>query len=169
MAPARAVPPATSNTPAPQMGSLFPEDLPVVLQAVFRSSTRVVLEEGKAALKLFLTVHVGAGAPAFQSFLSVNVVSVPCEPQQLLPPVRGAGCEELIAGGSARWAQHIPMLKAEAGPLDPSDPSLSFSHAGYVCRTPPQRHQHEDDNLCTSDRVMNPAMLRVLEAEVSQS
>ncbi|NXD66609.1 TENP protein, partial [Eolophus roseicapillus] len=69
----RAVPPATSNSPAPQMGSLFPEDLPVVLQAVFRSSTRVVLEEGKAALKLFLTVHVGAGSPAFQSFLSVNV------------------------------------------------------------------------------------------------
>ncbi|NXD67408.1 TENP protein, partial [Eolophus roseicapillus] len=68
-----AVPPATSNSPAPQMGSLFPEDLPVVLQAVFRSSTRVVLEEGKAALKLFLTVHVGAGSPAFQSFLSVNV------------------------------------------------------------------------------------------------
>ncbi|NWI31858.1 TENP protein, partial [Sula dactylatra] len=56
-----------------QMGSLFQEDLPVMLQAVFRSSPRVVLEEGKAALKLFLTVHVGAGLPAFQSFLSVNV------------------------------------------------------------------------------------------------
>ncbi|NXU29741.1 TENP protein, partial [Thalassarche chlororhynchos] len=56
-----------------QMGSLFQEDLPVTLQAVFRSSPRAVLEEDKAALKLFLTVHVGAGSPAFQSFLSVNV------------------------------------------------------------------------------------------------
>ncbi|KFQ45516.1 Protein TENP, partial [Nestor notabilis] len=68
--------PLTTATVAPkisQMGSLFPEDLPVVLQAVFRSSSRVVLEEGKAALKLFLTVHVGVGSPAFQSFLSVNV------------------------------------------------------------------------------------------------
>ncbi|KFR11654.1 Protein TENP, partial [Opisthocomus hoazin] len=37
------------------------------------SSPRVVLEEDKATLKLFLTVHVGAGSPAFQSFLSVNV------------------------------------------------------------------------------------------------
>ncbi|KAF1659170.1 UNVERIFIED_CONTAM: Protein TENP, partial [Eudyptes robustus] len=61
-------------TPLPrQMGSLFQEDLPVTLQAVFRSSPRVVLEEGKGALKLFLTVHIGAGSPAFQSFLSVNV------------------------------------------------------------------------------------------------
>ncbi|XP_010127861.1 PREDICTED: protein TENP-like, partial [Chlamydotis macqueenii] len=56
-----------------QMGSLFQEDRPVMLQAVFRSSPRVLLEEGKAALQLFLTVHVGAGSPAFQSFLSVNV------------------------------------------------------------------------------------------------
>ncbi|KFQ21833.1 Protein TENP, partial [Merops nubicus] len=56
-----------------QMGSLYQEDVPVVLQAVFRSSPRVVLEEGKAALKLFLTIHVGAGSSAFQSFLSVNV------------------------------------------------------------------------------------------------
>uniref|UniRef100_A0A8B9MQE8 Lipid-binding serum glycoprotein C-terminal domain-containing protein n=1 Tax=Accipiter nisus TaxID=211598 RepID=A0A8B9MQE8_9AVES len=55
-----------------QMGSLFQEDLPVILRAVLRSSPRVVLEEGKAALKLFLTIHVGAGSPAFQSFLSVN-------------------------------------------------------------------------------------------------
>ncbi|NXX96500.1 TENP protein, partial [Centropus bengalensis] len=55
------------------MGSLFQEDLPVVLQAVFRSSPRVVLEEDKAALKLFLTVHVGEGLSSFQSFLSVNV------------------------------------------------------------------------------------------------
>ncbi|KAM9527823.1 protein TENP-like [Guaruba guarouba] len=147
--------PLTTATVAPkitQMGSLFPEDLPVVLQAVFRSSTRVVLEEGKAALKLLLTVHVGAGSPAFQSFLSVNVVSVPCEAQQRLPSMHGAGCEELVAGGSTQWAQHIPLLKAEAGPLDPSDPSLSSTHAGYVCRTPSQRHQHEDDNLRTSDR-----------------
>ncbi|NWZ56845.1 TENP protein, partial [Haliaeetus albicilla] len=60
-------------TPLPwQMGSLFQEDLPVILRAVLRSSPRVVLEEGKAALKLFLTIHVGAGSPAFQSFLSVN-------------------------------------------------------------------------------------------------
>ncbi|NWQ89590.1 TENP protein, partial [Burhinus bistriatus] len=64
---------ATMAQKITQMGSLFQEDLPVVLQAVFRSSPRVVLEEGKAALKLFLTVHVGAGSPAFQSFLSVNV------------------------------------------------------------------------------------------------
>ncbi|NXG93338.1 TENP protein, partial [Stercorarius parasiticus] len=63
-----------NNPPLPrQMGSLFQEDLPVMLQAVFRSTPRVVLEEGKAALKLFLTVHVGAGSPAFQNFLSVNV------------------------------------------------------------------------------------------------
>ncbi|KFQ52179.1 Protein TENP, partial [Pelecanus crispus] len=56
-----------------QMGSLYQEDLPVVLQAVFRSSPQVVLEEGKAALKLFFTIHAGAGSPAFQSFVSVNV------------------------------------------------------------------------------------------------
>ncbi|NWT45464.1 TENP protein, partial [Chroicocephalus maculipennis] len=63
-----------NNPPLPrQMGSLFQEDLPVTLQAVFRSTPRVVLEEGKAALKLFLTAHVGAGSPAFQNFLSVNV------------------------------------------------------------------------------------------------
>ncbi|NXF47384.1 TENP protein, partial [Oceanites oceanicus] len=55
-----------------QMGSLFQEDQAVTLQAVFRSTPRVVLEEDKAALKLFLTVHVGAGSSAFQSFLSVN-------------------------------------------------------------------------------------------------
>ncbi|KFR04299.1 Protein TENP, partial [Nipponia nippon] len=63
---------ATMAQKITQMGSLFQEDLPVVLQAVFRSSPQVVLEEGKAALKLFLTIHVGAGSPAFQSFLSVN-------------------------------------------------------------------------------------------------
>ncbi|NXR08711.1 TENP protein, partial [Semnornis frantzii] len=63
-----------------QMGSLFQEDVPVILQAVFRSSPRVELEEGRAALKLFLTIHVGAGPAAFQSFLSVSVVSVPWEP-----------------------------------------------------------------------------------------
>lgn len=49
----------------------------MILQAVLKSSPRVVLEEGKAALKLSLTIHVGAGSPAFQSFLSVNTVSVP--------------------------------------------------------------------------------------------
>ncbi|NXW42516.1 TENP protein, partial [Nyctiprogne leucopyga] len=64
---------ATMAQKITQMGSLFQEDLPVTLQAVFRSSPRVVLEEGKAALKLFLTVHVGAGSPAFQNILSVNV------------------------------------------------------------------------------------------------
>ncbi|NXE84726.1 TENP protein, partial [Cochlearius cochlearius] len=63
-----------NNPPSPrQTASLFQEDLPVMLQAAFRSSPQVVLEEGKAALKLFLTAHVGAGSPAFQSFLSVNV------------------------------------------------------------------------------------------------
>ncbi|NXP12053.1 TENP protein, partial [Thinocorus orbignyianus] len=64
---------ATLTQKITQMGSLFQEDLPVMLQAVFRSSPRVVLEEGKATLKLFLTVHVGAETPAFQSFLSMNV------------------------------------------------------------------------------------------------
>ncbi|NWH45206.1 TENP protein, partial [Fregata magnificens] len=56
-----------------QVGSLFQEDLSVMLQAVFRSSPRVVLEEGKAALKVFLTIYVGAGSLTFQRFLSVNV------------------------------------------------------------------------------------------------
>ncbi|NWU77789.1 TENP protein, partial [Onychorhynchus coronatus] len=56
-----------------QMGSLFQEDLPVVLQAATRSSPRVVLEEGKAILKLFLTAQIGAVSAVFQSFLSVNV------------------------------------------------------------------------------------------------
>ncbi|NXE11510.1 TENP protein, partial [Lophotis ruficrista] len=72
--PVRASCRAQNHPPLPrQMGSLFQEDRPVLLQAVFRSSPRVLLEEGKAALQLFLTVHVGAGSPAFQSFLSVNV------------------------------------------------------------------------------------------------
>ncbi|XP_027553373.1 protein TENP-like [Neopelma chrysocephalum] len=56
-----------------QMGSLFQEDLPVVLQVATRSSPRVVLEEGKAILKLFLTAQIGAVSSVFQSFLSVNV------------------------------------------------------------------------------------------------
>ncbi|NWZ96657.1 TENP protein, partial [Nesospiza acunhae] len=56
-----------------QMGSLFQEDLPVVLQAVTRSSPRVVLEEDKAIVQLFLTAQIGAGSSPFQSFLSVNV------------------------------------------------------------------------------------------------
>ncbi|NXJ26836.1 TENP protein, partial [Dicrurus megarhynchus] len=56
-----------------QMGSLFPEDLPVVLQAVTRSSPHVVLEEDRAIVKLFLTAQIGAGSSLFQSFLSVNV------------------------------------------------------------------------------------------------
>ncbi|KAM6053264.1 protein TENP-like [Theristicus caerulescens] len=75
----RAAEPQSSSPEQPSMGSLFQEDLPVVLRAVFRSSPQVVLEEGKAALKLFLTIHVGAGSPAFQSFLSVNAVSAPCK------------------------------------------------------------------------------------------
>ncbi|NXP97286.1 TENP protein, partial [Vidua macroura] len=56
-----------------QMGSLFQEDLPVVLQTVTRSSPHVVLEEDKAIVKLFLTAQIGAGSALFQSFLSVNV------------------------------------------------------------------------------------------------
>ncbi|XP_016158661.1 PREDICTED: BPI fold-containing family B member 2 isoform X3 [Ficedula albicollis] len=56
-----------------QMGSLFQEDLPVVLQAVTRSAPHVVLEEGKAIVQLFLTAQIGAGSSLFQSFLSVNV------------------------------------------------------------------------------------------------
>ncbi|POI24872.1 hypothetical protein CIB84_011379 [Bambusicola thoracicus] len=56
-----------------QVGSLYHEDLPVTLSAALRSSPRVMLEEGRAALKLFLTVHIGAGSPDFQSFLSVSV------------------------------------------------------------------------------------------------
>ncbi|KAM4762617.1 BPI fold-containing family B member 2 [Cyanocitta cristata] len=56
-----------------QMGSLFQEDLPVVLQAVTRSSPHVALEEDKAIVKLFLTAQIGAGSSLFQSFLSVNV------------------------------------------------------------------------------------------------
>ncbi|KFQ37757.1 Protein TENP, partial [Mesitornis unicolor] len=63
---------ATMAQKVTQMGSLFQEDVPVVLQAVFRSASRVALEEGKAHLKLFLTIHIGAGSAAFQSFLSVN-------------------------------------------------------------------------------------------------
>ncbi|NXD30004.1 TENP protein, partial [Spelaeornis formosus] len=56
-----------------QMGSLFQEDLPVVLQAVTRSSPHVVLEEDRAIVELFLTAQIGAGSSLFQSFLSVNV------------------------------------------------------------------------------------------------
>ncbi|NWH86341.1 TENP protein, partial [Aegithalos caudatus] len=56
-----------------QMGSLFQEDLPVVLQAATRSSPRVVLEEDKATVELFLTAQIGTGSSLFQSFLSVNV------------------------------------------------------------------------------------------------
>lgn len=63
---------------SPQVGSLYHEDLPITLSAALRSSPRVVLEEGRAALKLFLTVHIGAGSPDFQSFLSVSAVSEHC-------------------------------------------------------------------------------------------
>lgn len=69
--------PCPETTPLPrQMGSLFQEDLPVVLQAVTRSSPHVVLEEDKAIVQLFLTAQIGAGSSLFQSFLSVNVVGV---------------------------------------------------------------------------------------------
>uniref|UniRef100_A0A8B9UUP5 Lipid-binding serum glycoprotein C-terminal domain-containing protein n=1 Tax=Anas zonorhyncha TaxID=75864 RepID=A0A8B9UUP5_9AVES len=63
---------ATMAQKITQVGSLYPEDLPVMLRAELRSSPRVELEEGRAALKLFLTIHVGAGSPEFQSFLSVS-------------------------------------------------------------------------------------------------
>ncbi|XP_072206277.1 protein TENP-like isoform X1 [Excalfactoria chinensis] len=63
---------ATLALKIPQVGSLYHEDLPIMLSAALRSSPRVVLEEGRAALRLFLTVHIGAGSPDFQSFLSVN-------------------------------------------------------------------------------------------------
>ncbi|NXQ41073.1 TENP protein, partial [Catharus fuscescens] len=63
---------ATLSERITQMGSLFQEDLPVVLQAVTRSSPHVVLEEDKAIVQLFLTAQIGAGS-LFQSFLSVNV------------------------------------------------------------------------------------------------
>uniref|UniRef100_A0A8C3QSI2 Lipid-binding serum glycoprotein C-terminal domain-containing protein n=1 Tax=Cyanoderma ruficeps TaxID=181631 RepID=A0A8C3QSI2_9PASS len=56
-----------------QMGSLFQEDLPVVIQAVSRSSPRVALEEDKAIVELFLTAQIGTRSSLFQSFLSVNV------------------------------------------------------------------------------------------------
>ncbi|NWY45130.1 TENP protein, partial [Sylvia atricapilla] len=56
-----------------QMGSLFQEDLPVVLQAASRSSPHVVLEENKAIVELFLTAQIGTRSSLFQSFLSVNV------------------------------------------------------------------------------------------------
>ncbi|NXI26598.1 TENP protein, partial [Sterrhoptilus dennistouni] len=56
-----------------QLGSLFQEDLPVVLQAVSRSSPHVVLEEDKAIVELFLTAQIGTRSSLFQSFLSVNV------------------------------------------------------------------------------------------------
>nr|XP_038022375.1 BPI fold-containing family B member 2 [Anas platyrhynchos] len=63
---------ATMAQKITQVGSLYPEDLPVMLRAELRSSPRVELEEGRAALKLFLTIHVGAGSPEFQSFLNVS-------------------------------------------------------------------------------------------------
>ncbi|NXI40597.1 TENP protein, partial [Galbula dea] len=56
-----------------QMSSLFQEDLPVIMQAVFRSSAQVTLVESKAALKLFFTIQIGAGSPDFQTILTVNV------------------------------------------------------------------------------------------------
>lgn len=64
-----------------------------MLRAELRSSPRVELEEGRAALKLFLTIHVGAGSPEFQSFLSVSAVSERCRtgPRPLLPSTAAAG------------------------------------------------------------------------------
>lgn len=47
-----------------------------MLRAVSRSSPHVVLEEDKAIVELFLTAQIGTGSSLFQSFLSVNVVSV---------------------------------------------------------------------------------------------
>lgn len=83
------------------MGSLFQEDLPVVLQAATRSSPHVVLEEDKAILKLFLTAQIGAGSSLFQSFLSVNVVSVEarraweaCSESVSMLPMGTAPCSE---------------------------------------------------------------------------
>lgn len=35
-------------------------------------------------------------------------------------------------------------------------PSLS---SGHICRTPPECCRHTDDDLCSSDRVMSPALL----------
>nr|XP_013805825.1 PREDICTED: protein TENP-like [Apteryx mantelli mantelli] len=64
---------ATMAQKITQIGSLFQEDLPVMLTVMFRSSPRVALEEGKATLKLFLTVHAGVGSSAFQNFLSMSV------------------------------------------------------------------------------------------------
>uniref|UniRef100_A0A8B9SRD0 Lipid-binding serum glycoprotein C-terminal domain-containing protein n=1 Tax=Anas platyrhynchos TaxID=8839 RepID=A0A8B9SRD0_ANAPL len=49
---------ATMAQKITQVGSLYPEDLPVMLRAELRSSPRVELEEGRAALKLFLTIHL---------------------------------------------------------------------------------------------------------------
>ncbi|NXA34350.1 TENP protein, partial [Eudromia elegans] len=65
---------ARSEAGADQLiGSVFQEDQPVVLRVAFRSSPWVVLEEGRALLKLFLAAHVGVGSPELQSVLSVNV------------------------------------------------------------------------------------------------
>ncbi|KAM8798206.1 BPI fold-containing family B member 2 [Eudromia elegans] len=64
---------ATMAQKISQIGSVFQEDQPVVLRVAFRSSPWVVLEEGRALLKLFLAAHVGVGSPELQSVLSVNV------------------------------------------------------------------------------------------------
>lgn len=79
-----------------------------MLRAELRSSPRVELEEGRAALKLFLTIHVGTGSPEFQSFLSVSAVSERCRtgPPPLLPltAVTGTGlCRREQGARSMSW------------------------------------------------------------------
>lgn len=61
----------------------------------------MVLEEDKAILKLFLTAQIGAGSSLFQSFLSVNVVSVEahrawevCAESVSMLPMGTAPCSE---------------------------------------------------------------------------
>lgn len=82
----------------------------MVLQAAARSAPQAVLEEGKAALKLFLTAHAGAGSPAFQSFLSVNVVSVPGR--------RGSVPERHV--GSPQCSETQPDCRRRRGLTEPS-------------------------------------------------
>ncbi|KFW95374.1 Protein TENP, partial [Phalacrocorax carbo] len=70
---------ATAAQKLTQMGSLFQEDLPVILQAVFRSSPRVVLvlpllaPRGTAPARAVTPASCPLPRGPFQSFLSVNV------------------------------------------------------------------------------------------------
>lgn len=156
-----------------------------MLRAELRSSPRVELEEGRAALKLFLTVHIGAGSPDFQSFLSVSAVSERCRtgPLLLLPSTAAAGtvpsgiglcCNEqgarsVLQGAVHRWLHHISMFRAERGQFAHSDPAHPVFLAGRDCRTAPQRHRHTDDDLRSSDRVTSPAVLCSLAGDTAQS